>query len=138
MCFKRFGEPLGKMLVRGMYKQSANAAWENNILKKELTRLVLKELETESSHLCSKKDLLSFGIEKLTVEIQERAPLFHSILLAASVNSKSKAKNPSPQAEFGAIGKAAAVCVCHRLQYMITVQLLITDFLYHSNWLVSN
>ena len=82
--------------------------------------------------------MLSFSMEKLAVEIQERAPLFHSVLLAAAVNCKSKAKNPSPQAEFGAIGMAAAVCLRNRSQYTIAVQLLITDFLYHSNWLVSN
>jgi len=80
--------------------------------------------------------MLSFSMEKLSVKIQERAPLFHSLLSAATVNHKSKAKNPSPQAEFGAIGMAASVCLRHRLQYMIAVQLLITDLLYHSNWLV--
>jgi len=142
-------EPLGKMLAHGTYKQIANAAWQNKSLKKELTALVLKDLEKECSHLCSKKDLsclrktsqdnmLSFSMEKLTVEIQERPLLFHSILSAAAVDRRSKAKNPSPQAEFGAIGMAAAVCLHHRSQYMIAVQLLITDFLYHSNWLVSN
>ena len=116
---------------------------------KELTGLVLKDLEKECSHLCSKKDpsclrkmskddMLSFSMEKLTVEFKDRAPLFHSILSAAVVDRKSKAKNPSPQADFGAIGMAAAVCLCHRSQYTTALQLLITDFLYHSNWLVSN
>lgn len=81
--------------------------------------------------------MLSFNMEKLTHEIKDRAPLFHSVLSVAAVNRKSKAKNPSPQADFGAIGMAAAVCLRHRSQYMIAVQLLITDFLYHSNWLVS-
>ena len=83
-------------------------------------------------------DMLSFSIVKLTVEIQEKAPLFHSVLSAAAVNRRSKAKKTSPQAGFGAIGMAAAVCLLHRSQYMIAVQLLITDFLYHSNWLVSD
>ncbi|PFX14455.1 hypothetical protein AWC38_SpisGene21383 [Stylophora pistillata] len=77
------------------------------------------------------------GMEKLTVRIKERAPLFYSVISVAAVNCKSKAKNRSPQAEFGAIGMAAAVCPRHRLQCMIAVQLLITDFLYNSNWLAT-
>ena len=42
-------ESLGKMLARGTYKQIANAAWQNKTLKKELTELVLKDLEKECS-----------------------------------------------------------------------------------------
>ena len=84
-----------------------------------------------------REDMLSFSMEKLSTEIQDRAPLFYSILPAAAVNQRSKAKNPSPQADFGAIGMAAAVCLRNRSQYMIAVQLLITDFSYHSNWVVS-
>ena len=100
-----------------------------------LTALVQKDIEKECSHLCSEKDpkclrktskddMLSFSMEKLAMEIQERAQLSHSILSAAAVNRKSKAKNP-------------AVCLRNRSQYMIAVQLLITDFFFHSNWLVS-
>ena len=133
----------------GRKNKIANVAWQNTSLKKELTELVQKDIEQECSHLCSKKDpsclrktskddMLLFSMEKLAVEIQERAPLFHSVLSAAAINFKSKAKNPSPQAEFGAIAMAAAVCLRNRSQHMIVVQLLITDFLYHSNWLVSN
>ena len=33
-------ESLGKMLVRGRYKQIANAAWQNKSLKNELTELM--------------------------------------------------------------------------------------------------
>lgn len=105
-------ESLGKMLTRGMYKQIPNAAWQYKSLKKELTELVKKDIEKECSHLCSKKDpsflrkrskdiMLSFSMEKLAMGIQERVPLFHSVLSAAAVNRKSKAKNPPPQAEFG-------------------------------------
>ena len=76
-------------------------------------------------------------MEQLTDEIKDGAPLFYSVLSAAAINRRSKAKKPSPQAEVGAIGMAAAVCLRNRSQYMIAVQLLITVFLYHSNWLVS-
>lgn len=141
-------ESLGKMLARGTYKQISNAVWKNASLKKEITKLLLKDVEKECSQLCSKKnpsclrktskeDMLSFSMETLTVEIKDRAPLLYSLLSAAAVNPKSKAKNPSPQVECGAIGMAAAICLRNRSKFMIAVQLLITDFLYHSNWLVS-
>ena len=142
-------ESLGKMLACGTYKQIANSAWKNENLKSELIQLVRKDIEKECCELCSKKnpsclrktskdDLLSFGMEQLTEEIKDRAPIFYSVLSAAAINRKSKAKNPSPQAEVGAIGMAAAVCLRNRSQYIIAVQLLITVFLYHSNWLVSS
>ena len=94
---------LGKMLAHRTYKQITNAAWQDKSLKKELTELVQKHIEKECSHLCSKKDpsclrktskddMLWFSMEKLTMEIQQRALLFHSVLSAAAVNFKSKAK----------------------------------------------
>lgn len=140
-------ESLGKMLVRGTYKQIANAAWKSPCLKQELTVLILKEVEKESTGLCSKKrpsclrmtdeaSMLSFSMEKFEEELKERAPLFHSILSAASINSHSRAKGPL-KASFGPIGMAAAVCMKNRSKFMTAVQLLITMFLYHSSWMVS-
>ena len=49
-------ESLGKMLVRGTYKQIANAAWKNPCIKKEVTQLMLKDIEKETTQLCSKKN----------------------------------------------------------------------------------
>ena len=46
-------ESLGKMLVRGTYKQIINAAWQSPNLKEELQLLVLKE--TESAWQCALK-----------------------------------------------------------------------------------
>jgi hypothetical protein len=83
-------ESLGKMLVRGTYKQIANAAWKNENIK-ELTVLNAKDIDNECIQLCSdknpsclrkngKESLLSFTMEKLYDELRERAPLFHSVL----------------------------------------------------------
>ena len=98
-------ESLGKMLVRGTYKQIAVAAWKNLKLRKEFEVLMAKEINKECSQLCSRKEpsclrqtgkdsMLSFTMEKFSRELVERAPLFHSLLLAASVNPQSRAKTP--------------------------------------------
>ena len=139
-------ESLGKMLVRGTYRQIAHAAWKNSSVRKEITELMRKDIETEASHLCSKKEpsilrktdkesMLFFTMEKASEEIKERAPLFYSLLSAACINSKSRAKQECTT-HFGAVAMAAAVCLRNRSKYMIAAQLLLTIFLYHSNWLV--
>ena len=88
-------EDLGKMLVRGTYKQIANAAWKNENIKKELTVLIAKDIDNECIQLypsclrkTNKESLLSFTMEKLYDELRERAPVFHSVLSAAGVDPK--------------------------------------------------
>ena len=146
-------EALGKMLLRGMYKQIANAAWRNTELKKQLQLLVLKETDRECSGLCSKKNsnclrspskvnILKFSIEGLNRELKERAPLTFSMLVATSVNKvfgKAKAKNNEINVDSfwsPAVGMAAAVCLRNRSKFMNAMQLLITIFNYHSGWQV--
>ena len=86
-------ESRGKMLVRGTYKQIANAAWKNPSIKSQLTDLMLKDIGKEATQLCSKKNpsclrstdkqsMLSLSMEKVSDEIKERAPLLHSALSA--------------------------------------------------------
>ena len=84
----------------------------------------------------SKEVMLYLTMEKVATEIKDRAPLLHSVLTAACINGRSKAKKPT--CDFAAVGMAAAVCLRNRSMYMIAVQLMMTTFLYHSNWLVSN
>ena len=140
-------ESLGKMLVRGTYRQIANAAWKNPSINKHLRELVVKGIEKEATKVCSKKkpsclrttdkeSLLSFTMEKVSIEIKERAPLLHSVLSAASINHRSKAAKE--RSHFGAIAMAAAVCLKNRCKHMIALQLLVTMFIYHSNWMVGS
>ncbi|XP_028410550.1 uncharacterized protein LOC114533248 [Dendronephthya gigantea] len=141
-------ESLGKMLVRGTYKQIARAAWKSASLKKQLQLLVLKEVDRECTNLCSKKnpsclrsptkeDMLKFSIEGLNKELKERAPLAFSVLVAASVNTRSRSKKNARLGEdfwSPAVGMAAAICLKNRSKYMNALQLLITIFNYHSGW----
>ena len=106
-----------------------------------------KEINRECTQLCSKKNpsilrmtskdsILTFTFEKLSGELSKRAPLFHSLLVAACTNPRSKATEP--QNEFASVAMAGAVCLRSRSKFMIAAQLLITIFLYHANWLVSH
>lgn len=134
-------ESLGKMLVRGTYKQTANAAWRSPNLKKELQLLISKEIDQECT-MCSKKEpscvgspdkkkLLNFSLEKFNKELSSRAPFFQAILQVSCVNWH---KDVWKQA----VRMAAAICLRNRSQFMNGVQLLIRIFGYHSNWMVRN
>jgi hypothetical protein len=82
------------MLVRGTYKQIAHAAWKVPDIKDELNNLMLKEIEKETSNLCSKKEpsclrktskseIVNLTMEDVCKEIKKRAPLFHAVLTAS-------------------------------------------------------
>ena len=137
-------ESLGKMLVRGTFKQIANAAWNSKEIRKHLTVNVLKQIDKECSSLCSRKDpsclrspskhkMLDFSFEKENEELQERAPLFYSVLVASGCNRKKTDKS----SWIPAVGMAASVLLRNRSPYMNAVQLMLGIFLYHSNWAVS-
>ena len=129
------------MLARGTYKQIARAAWKNPPIRRKLVKLMAKEVEKETSQLCSKKEpscvritdkenISSFTIKKVAVENKDRAPLFHSLLSAACISSRSRDKKDSQNSHYGAVAVAAAICLKNRSRYMTAVQLLITVFLY--------
>ena len=135
-------EPLGKMLLRGTYKQIANSAWKNPDINKNLRELLLKDIEQEAAGLCSKKNpscirktdkanMLSLSLENVSSEIKERAPLLHSVLSTFAINPHSRATYMKPH--FGPIAMAAAILLKNRSRYMTAIQLLVTIFLYHSN-----
>ena len=83
-----------------------------------------------------KEYMLDFSMEKLCSEVEDRAPMLHTVLSAAAINRRSRAETVTQAARFGAVGMAAAVCLRNQSRYMIAVQFLITNFLHHSNWLV--
>ena len=137
-------ESLGKMLVRGTYKQIANAAWNSKQIRKHLTVNVLKQIDKECSNICSRKNpsclrspskqkMLDFSFEKENEELEERAPLFYSVLVAGGCNRKKTDKS----SWIPAVGMAASVLLRNRSPYMNAVQLMLGIFLYHSNWAVS-
>ncbi|CAH3022181.1 unnamed protein product [Porites evermanni] len=113
---------------------------------KEMMRLVRKEVERECTHLCSKKNPsclrktdkgLDFSMEKLCSEVEDRAPMLHTVLSAAAINRRSRTETVTQAARFGAVGMAAAVCLRNQSRYMTAVQFLITNIPHHSKWLDS-
>lgn len=140
---------LGKMLLRGTYKQIAAAVWKNPKIKKELQGFMAHDIDQECNQLCSKKNpsilrktdkdsLLSFTMQKLYQEVEEKAPLLHSLLHAASHNKSSRAKQTKEELMNAGTAMAAAICLRNRSKNMIAVQLIVTIILYHNNWLVSD
>ena len=138
-------ESLGKMLVRGTYKQIARASWQNPKLRKELQVLALKDIDKECHELCSRKrpsclrspskeQLQSFSFEKFNNELENRAPFMKAILHAACVNNRNA---PRPNEWMPTICMAAAVLLRNRSSPLNAVQLLLSIFLYHSSWTVS-
>ena len=49
-------ESPGEMLIRGAYRQITHATWKNSSVQKEIMELMRKDIETEASPLCSKKE----------------------------------------------------------------------------------
>ena len=135
---------LGKMLVRGTYKQIASAAWKCGEVRTYLIKEVLKSIHTECANMCSRKDpsllrktskseILEFSFKSLGEELNRRAPLFYGILRTASLKNLSGDKSWLPP-----VGMAAAVCLKNRSAQMTTVQLLVSIILQHSGLTVSN
>ncbi len=138
-------ESLGKMLVRGTYKQIARASWNNPRFRKELQALALKAIDKECHELCSEKrlsilrspskeKLQTLSFEKLNNELNNRAPSSSAILHTACVNNRNATK---PNEWMPTIGMAAAVLLRNRSSHLNAVQLLLSVFLYHSSWTVS-
>jgi hypothetical protein len=138
-------QSLGKMLVRGTYKQIANAAWKSAALRKQLQIVALKQIDSECNGLCSTKQpsclrspnkdkLLDFSLEKFEEELEKRAPFTHAILETACVNRR----NHNIRGEWvPTVGMAAAVLLRNRSSRMNALQLMLSIFLYHSSWSVS-
>ena len=101
-------ESLGKMLVRGTFKQIANAAWNSKEIRKHLTVNVLKQIDKECSSLCSRKDpsclrspskhkMLDFSFDKENEELQERAHCFIQCWWQVVATGRKQTKAPGFQ-----------------------------------------
>lgn len=154
--------PLGVMLGRGTYKQIASAAWRHKEIRHQLIKIVLKEIDKECCTLCKKgkvqkkqnlvganqakepksifrrteqEDMINFSFVKMNQEIKGKAPLFMSILQAASLK-----RNKDPLDDrylLQTTSMAAAVCLKNRCAQMTVVQLLISIIIQHSGIMVS-
>ena len=80
-----------------------------------------------------KDKMLDFSFEKQKAELETRAQLLLSVLVAAgSRRTERDEKDWIP-----AVGMAASILLRNRSAYMNTIQLLLGIFLYHFNWVVS-
>eukprot|EP00794_Sanderia_malayensis_P000992 gene993-306_t len=98
---------LGCMLVRGTYKQIANAALRNPRLRQEIVKKMLKEIDHECSQLSmagsrkkpvelsllrrtSQQNMENFSFEHLGEELEKRCPLLWKVLEVASLRPRQR------------------------------------------------
>ncbi|XP_065071471.1 uncharacterized protein LOC135696119 [Rhopilema esculentum] len=135
-------ESLGKMLVRGSYKQIAAAAWKSESLKPYIISLVLKCIHNECARLTARKnpsmmrklkgeDIVKFKFEDLNEDIFARAPLFHGILKTASMSKLENASYKTTNYSIPAVCMAASICMKARSPHATLMQLLVSLILQH-------
>ena len=137
-------------VIKRHVQADCSCVWKKNPkIKKELQGFMAHDIDQECNQLCSKKNpsifrktdkdsLLSFTMQKLYQEVEEKAPLLHSLLHAASHNKSSRAKQTKDELMNAGTAMAATICLRNRSKNMIAVQLIVTIILYHNNWLVSD
>ena len=82
--------------------------------------LMLQESQLLEKH--RQRRHAGFFYEKLCSEVEDRAPMLHTVLSAAAINRRSRAETVTQAARFSAVGMAAAVCLRNQLRYMIAAQ----------------
>ncbi len=91
-------------------------------------------LGTSCLRLTKKEEVMEFSFEKLDCELQDRAPLMRSALMAMS---RRKSKRRDDDLFFmPVVGMAAAVCLKNRSRHMTVVQLLLSLMMQHSGFMV--
>ena len=134
---------LGKMLVRGSFKQISNATWRCINLRHFILKEVLKCLHAECASITSRKnpsmlrkikkdDLMDFSFEKMNDELSLRAPLLHGILKTACLSrTPTKQQNLINKSWIPPVCMAASVCMKARSPHATMLQLLISLILQH-------
>ena len=132
-------QSLGKMLVRGIYKQIANAAWNNPIIRKHLQILAVKQVDNECHNLCSRKNQVVYGLQ-----LKVSCRTFHWKSLKENLNEELplrtscvNKRNSKERSEWvPTIGMAASIILRNNSSRLNAVQVLLSIFLYHSSWTV--
>ena len=95
---------LGKMLLRGTFKQITTTAWRCPDPKQHLVKEMLKTVHFECVSLCTLKEprilrktstdeIQEFTFEKFQDELSVRAPVFNAVLKTASLKTPEKARS---------------------------------------------
>ncbi len=139
--------PLGKSLIKGTYNQIAFAAWKSPGLRDGIISVMKREINKECCSLCSvknasifrktsKEDMLNFSWQNVANELEEKAPILHTFLKAASTPAKRSDHQHAKSKWLSGTCMAAAVLLKNRSRYMTAVQLLITVIIQHSGLMV--
>ena len=150
-------QSLGKMLLRGTFKQIASAGWKCKDLRPHLVAEVLKTINKECTSLCTRKspsllrlvkrdDIVKLKFIDLNSELERKCPLFHATLKTACLKKATVCeKNKAEKAERLEVSNkwlqplcmAAAVCAKIRSSHLTALQLIISIILQHCSLTVS-
>lgn len=92
-----------RQLAFSNYNYAANAIWDKPTLRTLLLQKVVKNVQTECSCLCSRKnpsvlrrispcDIVGYKDRIFETELKERSPILYSVLKEASASSRSQRK----------------------------------------------
>ena len=95
---------IAKVIVRGTYKEIAEAVWKHEKIKPFVVERIQKEVDKQCCLMCSSKKpsllrqtskdkMLQFSFEELESELKLRAPIFFGIIKSASRKLRSKDKS---------------------------------------------
>ena len=121
-----------RQLASKEHRYAVNAMWAHPALRRELLAKVQGEIENECQRLCSNKnpslfrrsspkDLISFSENKCETELNEKAPIFHNCLQAATICKETRKKMELGQKQCNtssAITMAASVLLKRRCSQM--------------------
>ena len=138
--------PVALALCKGNWQMIAQAVMKCSVLSCRVVDMVLKQLNDECQHLCSKSSngilrrsspdaLLSFNWLSVASELRQEAPLLFAVLLAvgASPRPRNAHKGASEISRYPVLCTAAAILLKERCDYMSALQHLLGIILFHGN-----
>ena len=138
--------PIALALYRGNWQSIAQSVMKCDALSHIVVDLVLKRLQAECEHLCSRSinsklrqstphDLQSFNWMSICSELKQEAPLLFAMLTTAGAPPRPRNvhKGATEESRYPAICTAAAVLLKERCDFMSALQHLLGILLFHGN-----
>ncbi|XP_065054579.1 uncharacterized protein LOC135683293 isoform X2 [Rhopilema esculentum] len=144
--------PVGKMLLRGTFKQIAAAAWRCDQIRPYMITQALKVINKECAVLCARKspsmlravkkdDIVKFSFMELNKELKQKCPLLHAVIKTAclrkcDINRKTGLINEETGMNqnikwIQPLCMAVAICAKTRSSHLSGLQLIISIILQH-------
>uniref|UniRef100_A0A7M5XET3 Uncharacterized protein n=1 Tax=Clytia hemisphaerica TaxID=252671 RepID=A0A7M5XET3_9CNID len=148
--------PLAVCLLRGTYSDIAKKCWKHEVLKKEIFKLVQKDIDNETVMICKKKkivdgkktvspsilqktskeDMMNFSLDKVMAELKQFFPMLSSILITVAKKTKASIQvdNSNHYKVINTICMAASILLKNRFAKMTSLQLYVSLIINHSSY----